>query len=51
MLVNLFSPRGIPADYRHMQGSGVNTYKWVNADGDTQAGQVPLDAQAGRAQT
>jgi len=35
MLVNLFSPRGIPADYRHMQGFGVNTYKWVNADGET----------------
>ncbi|WP_169944380.1 catalase [Microbispora sp. H11081] len=35
MLVNLFSPRGIPADYRHMQGFGVNTYKWVNAQGDT----------------
>jgi catalase len=35
MLVNLFSPRGIPADYRHMQGFGVNTYKWVNADGGT----------------
>ena len=26
----LFSPWGIPATYRHMQGSGVNTYKWVN---------------------
>jgi catalase len=35
MLVNLFSPRGIPADYRHMQGFGVNTYKWVDARGDT----------------
>ncbi|MET9297089.1 catalase [Streptomyces sp. NPDC003077] len=35
MLVNLFSPRGIPADYRHMQGFGVNTYKWVNAEGNT----------------
>ncbi|MFC4001214.1 catalase [Prauserella oleivorans] len=35
MLVNLFSPRGIPADYRHMQGFGVNTYKWVNQQGDT----------------
>jgi catalase len=33
MLVNLFSPRGIPSDYRHMQGFGVNTYKWVNAEG------------------
>lgn len=35
MLVNLFSPRGIPANYRTQQGFGVNTYKWVNADGDT----------------
>jgi catalase len=35
MLMNLFSPRGIPKDYRHQQGFGVNTYKWVNADGDT----------------
>ncbi|EMY32502.1 catalase [Arthrobacter crystallopoietes BAB-32] len=35
MLVNLFSPRGIPADYRHMQGFGVNTYKWCNKAGDT----------------
>ncbi|SEF62442.1 catalase [Thermomonospora echinospora] len=35
MLVNLFSPRGIPADYRHMQGFGVNTYKWVDPEGQT----------------
>ncbi|GAA1788346.1 catalase [Actinomadura chokoriensis] len=35
MLVNLFSPRGIPADYRHQQGFGVNTYKWVNESGET----------------
>lgn len=35
MLVNLFSPRGIPADYRHQQGFGVNTYKWVNDAGET----------------
>ncbi len=35
MLVNLFSPRGIPANYRTMQGFGVNTYKWVNAQGET----------------
>ncbi|GAB2632768.1 catalase [Streptomyces capparidis] len=35
MLVNLFSPRGIPADYRHMQGFGVNTYKWVDPHGGT----------------
>jgi len=35
MLVNLFSPRGIPANYRTQQGFGVNTYKWVNAEGVT----------------
>ena len=35
MLVNLFSPRGIPANYRTMQGFGVNTYKWVNSEGLT----------------
>jgi len=35
MLTFLFSPRGIPASYRHQQGFGVNTYKLVNANGDT----------------
>lgn len=35
MLTHLFSPRGIPASYRHMEGFGVNTYKMVNAQGDT----------------
>ena len=35
MLVNLFSPRGIPACYRTQQGFGVNTYRWVNAEGVT----------------
>lgn len=34
MLTFLFSPWGIPANYRQMQGSGVNTYKWVNEDGE-----------------
>ncbi|TGN67072.1 catalase [Paracoccus liaowanqingii] len=34
MLTHLFSPRGIPASYRHMEGFGVNTYKMVNAAGD-----------------
>lgn len=34
MITFLFSPWGIPANYRHMQGSGVNTYKWVNSDGE-----------------
>ena len=34
MFTFLFSPWGIPAAYRFMQGSGVNTYKWVNAEGN-----------------
>ncbi|MFD1185363.1 catalase [Pontibacter rugosus] len=34
MVTFLYSPWGIPANYRQMQGSGVNTYKWVNADGE-----------------
>ncbi|WP_158828683.1 catalase [Mucilaginibacter lacusdianchii] len=33
MITFLFSPYGIPANYRQMQGSGVNTYKWVNKEG------------------
>jgi catalase len=33
MLTWLFSPRGIPADYRHQDGFGVNTYRMVNAEG------------------
>ncbi len=33
MITFLFSPWGIPGSYRQMQGSGVNTYKWVNAEG------------------
>lgn len=34
MVTFLFSPWGIPANYRQMQGSGVNTYKWVNDKGE-----------------
>ncbi|MFT4398818.1 catalase KatX [Bacillus sp. SW14] len=33
MITFLFSPWGIPANYRHMQGSGVHAYKWVNEEG------------------
>ena len=35
MISIVLSPRGIPANYRTQQGFGVNTYKWVNAAGDT----------------
>ncbi len=33
MITWLFSPWGIPASYRFMEGSGVNTYKMVHDDG------------------
>jgi catalase len=33
MITFLFSPWGIPAGYRFMEGSGVNTYKWYNMEG------------------
>ncbi|WP_043540250.1 catalase [Salinarimonas rosea] len=35
MLTHLFSPRGIPRSYRHMEGFGVNTYKMVDEAGET----------------
>jgi len=34
MLMWLFSPRGIPANYRQQDGFGVNTYRMVNAAGE-----------------
>ncbi|KTD84108.1 hypothetical protein UQ64_28530 [Paenibacillus etheri] len=34
MITFLFSPWGIEANYRQMQRSGVNTYKWVNEKGE-----------------
>ena len=34
MLTWLFSPRGIPANYREQDGFGVNTYRMVNAAGE-----------------
>ncbi len=51
MITFLFSPWGIPANYRQMQGSGVNTYKWVNKDGTGGAGEVSLGAAAGQSKT
>jgi catalase len=33
MVTFVQSPWGIPASYRFMEGSGVNTYKWVNKNG------------------
>jgi len=33
MIMWLFSDRGTPRSFRMMEGFGVNTYKWVNAEG------------------
>ncbi|ERG67117.1 MAG: catalase [Exiguobacterium chiriqhucha] len=35
MLIHLFSDEGIPASYRHMRGSSVHSFKWVNEYGNT----------------
>ncbi|MBE7159315.1 MAG: catalase, partial [Rhodospirillales bacterium] len=43
----LFSPWGIPANYREMQGSGVNTYKWVNAQGEAVLVKYHFEPKAG----
>jgi catalase len=54
MITWLFSPYGIPQDYRHMRGSGVHAYKCVNHAGEavlvkyhwiTQQGEVNLTQQ------
>ncbi|OKL37362.1 catalase [Domibacillus mangrovi] len=34
MVTFVYSPWGIPANYRMMQGSGVNTYRWINSEGE-----------------
>jgi len=34
MITWLFSDRGTVKSYRKMEGFGVNTYKWVNAEGE-----------------
>ncbi|TCN00910.1 catalase [Paenibacillus sp. BK033] len=47
MITFLFSPWGIPANYRQMQGSGVNTYKWVNAKGEAVLVKYHWDPQQG----
>lgn len=43
----LFSDRGTPADYRHMNGYSGHTYKWINKDGDWVYVQVHMIADQG----
>jgi catalase len=47
MLTWLFSPRGIPANYRRQQGFGVNTYKMVNAAGEAVLVKYHWEPKAG----
>jgi catalase len=47
MLTWLFSPRGIPANYRQQQGFGVNTYKMVNAAGEAVLVKYHWEPKAG----
>jgi len=47
MVTHLFSPWGIPATYREMQGSGVNTYKLVNEAGETVLTKFHFQPRAG----
>ncbi|MCW2997979.1 MAG: catalase [Solirubrobacterales bacterium] len=35
MISIVLSPRGVPVSYRNQQGFGVNTYRWVNAAGES----------------
>ncbi|GAB6992236.1 catalase [Paenibacillus pini] len=35
MMMHLFTDEGIPANYRHMRGSSVHSYKWINQYGNT----------------
>ena len=41
------SPWGIPADYRHMEGSSVNTYKLVNDQGEAMLVKFSLEPKQG----
>ncbi|CAD7697671.1 unnamed protein product [Ostreobium quekettii] len=33
MFTHVFDDIGIPKDYRHMNGFGVHTFKWINSEG------------------
>ena len=51
MLMWAMSDRAIPRSYRMMEGFGVHTFRLVNAEGDFEPRQVPLEAGARRART
>lgn len=43
----LFSDRGTPKTYRHMDGFGSHTFKWINADGEAYWIKYHFKADAG----
>ena len=49
MLMWAMSDRAIPRSFRFMEGFGVHTFRFVNADGDVDVREVPLEAAPGPA--
>ena len=49
MIMWIMSDRTIPRSFRFMEGFGVHTFRLVNADGQVDLRQVPLEAEAGHA--
>ena len=45
MLMWVMSDRAIPRSFRMMEGFGVHTFRLVNAEGDVDAREVPLEAR------
>ena len=46
MVMWTMSDRAIPRSFRFMEGFGVHTFRFVNAAGDVDVRQVPLEAEA-----
>ena len=46
MIMWIMSDRAIPRSFRFMEGFGVHTFRLVNADGQVDLRQVPLEAEA-----
>ena len=49
MIMWVMSDRAIPRSFRMMEGFGVHTFRFVNADGQVALREVPLEAAARRA--
>ena len=49
MVMWIMSDRAIPRSFRFMEGFGVHTFRLVNAEGQVDVRQVPLEAEAGHA--